>query len=151
MLRFAAQVLLYVAVVIALAVGAAYALAIEHRQILVGKHTATYYDGYGAVIGRTKLSGNTINIYNRSGSYDGKIELGSTTRIYDRNGSQIGRASGGSRISLYNRNGAFDGSITIGSTSRFQDVAGKADGWATSSGRTTTFYNSNGRQVGKKQ
>jgi hypothetical protein len=152
MVKYILKVVAYVAVVLGVVFGGAYCFSLEPRQVLVGSPTATYYSETGSQQGRTKQSGDKIEIYDRSGSYDGRVTFGGTVRFYDRAGAQNGHAHiSGSKISIYNRNGAFVGSITKGTTSRFYDANGAANGWATTSGSTTVFYNSNGQRVGKKQ
>jgi len=139
MLKFLLKVFIYVTIVIAMAVLVANCFAIEPARILLGSSTANYYNANGRLEGRSKRSGNKIEIF-ESNSFAGRYEVaGNKTTFYDRSGSVTGWAYGsggnyqiykagalvgrtatsGSIASIYDKHGAVSGRAEIGSTTRF--------------------------------
>lgn len=128
------------------------AVAIEPQHILVGSPTATYYDGDGVVLGRTRLENDTIIVYDRN-VFSGKVKLGRIVEFKNQGGALTGRAEkSGSRTQIYNKNGALAATIErSGSTALFKSAGGRLIGKAKISSGITRFEDADGNYIGKKQ
>jgi hypothetical protein len=142
-MKFVLKVVLYVAVVVALAWGAALAIAIEPAHILLGSATANYYDEHGSLEGRSKRTGDKIEIF-ESNAFAGRYEVaGNKTTFYDRGGAVIGWAYGSrGNYQIYKAGVLVGRTTTSGNTATIYDKYGAVSGRA-EIGNITRFYSHN--------